>query len=562
MDHFTHPYLVDPFFGPSPHARFDSEGDPHSNFNTKLLLDSFGSLQDNIVATHPGFSQEDVYRLALIQFNALMVPRQVGSYLAEKRGDEEIPIEDAWDIRGDKLFHPQFGYFDEMIENSSTPEEAESLRRWQEVALHSKEGTELISFDLHVGHNGNFSIRYADIAVREHNHVRLKKRIDLVKEGVQLSLEEAWNRMQAMRSGSTVVLHKTGIQKVGILTVVPQNEDGERVARNLASTAPIYSMDRIFHNTIRDTRQVFGEMKRYLTDQHEVQEKQKGKVLLGELLTSQKKKEARMVLSVTPKELKGSKNESVIVQTWKKTAQTELRLSEGQSEKLLQEVIETHEVMTGAAKVMTFAGETKVALGAAFYALDVMAFNAPKQNEDAISVINEAAQPLVFEVPELDEPASEKRIDTTTRLQVVEFVRSIDALPVEKQIEKITEEKQKAIETIARVWEKATELVRSVDQTPEPVPEKQLSVAIAVWTILKLSNYLVALDRLEQMVRKLQGLEKPEGLVPREPAPWILLSIIWYLAQIREQGLVQTKAVPKKKKQKQSAPVIIYAFSS
>lgn len=215
-------------------------------------------------------------------------------------------------------------------------------------------------------------------------------------------------------------------------------------------------------------------------------------------------------------------------------------------------------------------------------------------------VLSEQEQEVVFslfipaaEIPrEQAEKGKEKIspavIDRETLAKTIEFVQKIDALPVSEQKQMIVEEKKHIIKQILLLWEIVGETARSEGKTnaqsahsetrtlnalqenkTENTPEGKLTFALAAWMLLKLTQYYVSLDALEAIVDKKEGVslaasiqkEKPKNLIQKETGQWILLSIIWYLAQIREQGFVQQQAAPKKKKKKHT-PVVIFAYGS
>ncbi len=219
--------------------------------------------------------------------------------------------------------------------------------------------------------------------------------------------------------------------------------------------------------------------------------------------------------------------------------------------------------------------------------------------EDNI-VLSKQDQEVVFslfipaeEIPreqarEVGEQMLPAAIDQETLAKTIDFVQKIDAFPVLEQKQMIGEEKKHIMKQILLLWEIVGETARSEGKTKarnvhletstlnafqenqsENTPVEKLTFALAAWTLLKLTQYYVSLDVLETFVGKKEGVslaasiqkEKPKGLVQKETGQWILLSIIWYLAQIREQGFVQQKAVPKKKKKKH-APVVIFAYGS
>lgn len=179
-------------------------------------------------------------------------------------------------------------------------------------------------------------------------------------------------------------------------------------------------------------------------------------------------------------------------------------------------------------------------------------------------------------------------IDEEVFAKTKEFVQKIDALPVVEQKQMIGEEKKHILKQILFLWEIVGETARSEGKTKarsihleilklntfkennsEHAKVEKFTFALTAWMLLKLTQYYVSLDVLETFVDKKEDVsllaslrkEKPKGFVQKETGQWILLSIIWYLAQIREQGFAQQKA-GSKKKQKKHAPVVIFAYGS
>ncbi len=189
------------------------------------------------------------------------------------------------------------------------------------------------------------------------------------------------------------------------------------------------------------------------------------------------------------------------------------------------------------------------------------------------------------------------RVDVYVFTKTASFIEQIKDLPVEKQKEAIIVEKQRIQTTLTFLSEQMqTKSQFSKDGLGEGKQEKdrkeisQFSFAVTVWLMLKLSNYFKTLEVLEACVHDLEksvaknkehmGLVKliketrPDGLIAREAGQWLLLSIIWHLAMIREQGMQTSKAntkTNKKTRQQKNAcfskafmPLkgVIFAYSS
>jgi len=171
--------------------------------------------------------------------------------------------------------------------------------------------------------------------------------------------------------------------------------------------------------------------------------------------------------------------------------------------------------------------------------------------------------------------------DVTTFKKIIDFVRIIDALPVEKQVVAIQKEEEQTVTVLQLLWETVQELIKPVNESertrvrnvknegksePNEAVE-QVSFTIGIWMMLKILNYYNALESLRSFVakphqkknlREALAEEQPEGLIQKEPAPWLLAAIILYLARIREQGM-RTKTVQQKMKKKKNSgrPIMI-----
>jgi hypothetical protein len=202
-------------------------------------------------------------------------------------------------------------------------------------------------------------------------------------------------------------------------------------------------------------------------------------------------------------------------------------------------------------------------------------------------------------------------IDVDVLIQTFRFITRIDTLPSDKKEAIIVGEKEKTLHEMSALWETIVKMnhhnqakemqyntiegihspheLISVPQTQELLEKSEkesvenFSLTLMIWMLLKVSSYYSNLefihkviasqktDSLHELVRE----ENPERLIQKEPAPWLLLSIIWQMAMIREQGIAQQNNQntngKKQKKQKntsiQKLPYfpdsgVIFAFSS
>ena len=162
----------------------------------------------------------------------------------------------------------------------------------------------------------------------------------------------------------------------------------------------------------------------------------------------------------------------------------------------------------------------------------------------------------------------------------------------------IESEEKRVIQTTELLWEvleefltneelSSSEKETSEKETDQPI--REFSFAVMIWAMMQLDSYLQVLhsmkDTLAEIVllmkdpetkttlkQKASSLFKKhlsEGLVKQEGSSWLLFAIIWYLAMIREQGVVgvvnNQKPVKKKKAVllRQLYPSgIIFAFGS
>jgi hypothetical protein len=347
----------------------------------------------------------------------------------------------------------------------------------------------------------------------------------------------------------------------------------------------------------------------YLKMKTEPREKPTANALtLQILLTDQNYKEELEALK-TQQPKKENKNSQI---EWKNKAQEVLHISDEQSEALLNEINEVWAAMRDAGATIMVASDTEIGIGGALYTLNLMSLNTEDQQISEHQVDEELAFPAeILSLSEQEQevifslfvPASEVspevvqtsdkilmniEADYATFAKTVEFIQKIDVLPVSEQMQVIVEEKKQTTIQILFLWEMVGEAARSEAKSKtqsinsdrpilstfkehhkENAPVEKFTFALAAWMLLKLTQHYVSLEGLEAFVDKKEGTsllasiqkEKPKALVQKETGQWILLSIIWYLAQIREQGLVQQKAAPKKKKKKH-APIIIFAYGS
>lgn len=190
-------------------------------------------------------------------------------------------------------------------------------------------------------------------------------------------------------------------------------------------------------------------------------------------------------------------------------------------------------------------------------------------------------------------------VDVTTLVETIEFVRTVDQLDSKLQETAIEQEQESVEEKIVHLWEmihvtvlhqtdRQDQRSASVHRPTEPIAlkeetdekeqtqVKEFSFAISVWMFLRLVNYRFTLVQLGKFIHETKNVDKnislsarirkeqPEGLIQKESGQWILFAIIWYLAMIREQGLIQAtgnmkQATGKKKKKAKEVLIFLYA---
>jgi hypothetical protein len=134
--------------------------------------------------------------------------------------------------------------------------------------------------------------------------------------------------------------------------------------------------------------------------------------------------------------------------------------------------------------------------------------------------------------------------------------------------EKTTKLQERLRRTLAYLARKMSKDLHLQPSHKRQIKDGAFSFAWAVWWWLKLDRRL-----RERAAPKKQKTITTEALVSKEPTPWILLAIIWYLARLREQGLRNVPQNQKnhKKTKKSVAPLfslslppqgVIFTFNS
>ena len=286
---------------------------------------------------------------------------------------------------------------------------------------------------------------------------------------------------------------------------------------------------------------------------------------------------------------------------WIQTMVSELGITHDSAVEIITTLSTLDLVYKDHQQIIDVVTEAKVGYGALFFALDVIAISdIPEYNivttdftaEDRAAISEYASRSgRMVETTVLDSivqlPQQEKEalfslllqpdlkdkiieiqnnlpdeVDIDLLIQSMLFIQKIDILPADKKESAIIVEKEKTLIKISVVWEHFMEMVRHDGESvtihnphellPRPDSDEQVnnfSEALMIWMLIQLTGYYSNLELLHETVLqkgenslvKLITKEKPERLLQKEPAPWLLLSIIWQLAMIREQGMAQSQ---------------------
>lgn len=332
----------------------------------------------------------------------------------------------------------------------------------------------------------------------------------------------------------------------------------------------------------------------------------------------------------------GALSEGEKVEVWKQTAREIFHVSETESEELLIQVTHVWETSSRAKDILDLAGEIvpqhpDIAVPAWLFALDVLTVPSHQEEfgerllhteehvtplmdpgstqtqkivreieETTVSVPQEATLMAYAFIENLnDDETIDAQInklieiadfvDVFVLTETILFIKDIEALPPETQEEAVVREQERTTESIAFLTEEIQGI--AIEMKKEPNEEiSQLSIAFALWLMLKLMNYSSSLEAFAAFLKeaKSEGLteqnegirlafmkkKRPEGLVQRETGQWLLLSIIWHLAMIREQGMrsinqqaAQTKNSKKRTYTRKNTPIVpfdgvIFAYGS
>ncbi|MDZ7586719.1 MAG: hypothetical protein U0946_03100 [Patescibacteria group bacterium] len=159
-------------------------------FNPVAEVKAFASYKNRLGSEYPDWSPEFLHKQALIVFNTEMYPLQVESYLAEKKGELSSSTGQVFQITDGLLVNKHYD-FQNMINYADSQEEKESMIDFQNKAVAAKTGEKVFLLDMSALGRGE-GIKYLDIYEKESDSlIRHKERIDLTKDGQDLTLDKA-----------------------------------------------------------------------------------------------------------------------------------------------------------------------------------------------------------------------------------------------------------------------------------------------------------------------------------------------------------------------------------
>ena len=572
----------------------------HGSFNTQLDVDSFSSLESSLASKHPDWSNQQSRKEALIFFNTQMFPKQVRSFFAERRGEKQMYPDEGWDVEGERLVHPLWGPFDKMIDNAQTEEERASLTLLQETMVKAIPGTRVVSIDHSFGKQG---IRYADIVTKETNgRVRLEKRVEIATPHKPLEVVGAWIKLNTLAKSVEGRVVSNGVANVGILVINAQKETSEHLTDRLKTLSEASAVKGDFiSQAIRESSRVTVTVMR---------DTKEGVTALGDFIFRQKAQRAEnrgieREIQIT-KRLKEKRLEKL--QRQSTAAETRSKIKSRKQTKETRGKQKSREQNKANLVALFFAAKTRVGTGAGLWVLMGLAEEArsvtsakkelrrkKKKNRLQEGAINKK------ESKEQVEKQSRSRRKDSLRRKTKEK-RNITRRTKEKKHAKISEEQaqvkgqERRVMAGARlllVMHRLNRFLRTLDSFPnkkkrnvehrsiigkEKMRQQQevrrgrseapvhFFFAWALWLLLQ----AVSKNSLKQTRTKNKNLQtnekntsrRKEKLVAKEPVQWVLLSIIWHLAMIRESRGAGSRFTGHQKKSRQQKTAILMPRSA
>lgn len=296
---------------------------------------------------------------------------------------------------------------------------------------------------------------------------------------------------------------------------------------------------------------------------------------------------------------------------WIQIAVKQLGISEKEAKSLVLSVATLHEMFEAQQQTFDIVSSMDVAHGAVFFAIEVLTvsdlselaadqailelatsreFQIEKGSLETIIQMPQETKDTIFSFFVADQEnialAEVQKllpdgIDADVLIQTIEFIRHVDEMPPDQKEAAIIQEKEKILHVMASLFDSLTTMLHpeqeaaTIHSPRELIPAiaetesvEKFSTALIIWMLLKISGYYANLEFIHTVatkndkpsLMKFIRKEKPDELVQKEPAPWLLLSIIWYLAMIREQA-IQTNQMPPVKKKKKQREVVIFTYA-
>lgn len=548
------------------------------DFEPKNDILSFGTLETNLAVQHPSWTPAERHQEALAIFNTRMFPKQVESYLAEKHGQTEINVNAEYEVIDGKLVNRDYS-FQNMIDQAATPEEKASLRLYQEVMVKALPGTYVVMPDLHSGRPEGHRVRYADISYKDRDgKVHLTKRVDLVQSQATLTLGESWQSFQELaRTVKGRQLIVDGVPQVGIV-VIPPSEDisVDKLTYQLkARSEPVFFRQRL--NTTGPKEEIYlpPKVEGNFWDVAVVDFAK-----IGERVSTETRITILSVESFLKRKIKSSTKEKTVAHF--SSSKVKLRKAESlraptfaaekqrrplpafEPEK--KDELMSIPIVDQSVKPESRLNKLTLAAGIKEPGTTLAARPRKKMSENFL--------PLKIDLREfgksekVKKPVSERRawrIQRVIEQRVIKLRRTSREKPGIKQPEAPLKRREKRLLRQLRRWlgvlekpQKAERRRRSEVKRPKTVTkeekrarEKKILAKTAIAWIIWLS-LAPEKSRVQVETRLGKDKAKPKALIEKEPRQWLLLAIVWYLSQLREQGrsvkfqVKRTKARPRK----------------
>jgi hypothetical protein len=488
-------------------------------------------------------------------------------------------------------------------------------------ALSHREGVRYIQ-KWEKNNDGKFTSTSIDIGLvtgRNLTPSEAKELIDLIKE------KYAQNDVTPGDLEYPHLMLKNGLVDVEDITTLARAQvmfpKGEQIATDTVDT-----LSYAAHQAANEFITSMQDVREYIMNDTNVQmedAQERDQFQVGDLFQDEEKIQALLAVDIPT--LENLSNDEAI-EVWKEKMEEVFHLLPEQSIQVLIDLEETHEDMVFMKDAIAFVADSEMNIHAGVYALNAFVEPLVAEGKPEESIFSsEEEKNVVFSLfvqgDSIGKKLEETRnsdvehivilhptIDQRALKKLIELIHVLDAAPTEQREHIVAQEKKHIDISILSLWILVKDMAGSdfYQDKPEGAtihsPSEFVSVntreaiekdeqslkefqfAVGILFLLKLFQYRASLDVLalflqseqqeqtsdiapEALSMRIQK-EKPEGLIQKESAPWILYAIIWYLAMIREQGKAtsNTTAAKKKKKSKNiaisGASGVIFAFNS